>query len=206
MSERDPSGLGIEARDEAALVARVRGGDRSAFEDLLRPYEGRLYQAVLRITGNPTEAADAYQDAVLAAFEKLDGFRGDAAFGTWLHRIAINYALMQRRAVAQSVEIPEDDLPRFNLLGMHAQPVRDWSETAEASVYRAELRAALADALQALPELERTIVWLKDADGLSHEDIAAATGLTVLATRTRLHRARQWLRGQLARCVGGQPT
>ena len=84
-----------------------------AIEDLLRPHEGRVYQAVLRITANPAEAADVYQDAVLAAFEKLDGFRGDAAFGTWLHRIAINYALMQRRASAHKVEIPEEELPRF---------------------------------------------------------------------------------------------
>jgi len=184
--------------EEAVLVARVRQGDLPAFEELIQPYERRVYRGILRITRDPTEAADVYQEALLAAFEKLDGFRGDAAFGSWLYRIAVNCAFMRRRAPAHTRVISEEDLPKFNWMGMHAQPVRDWAESAEAPVRRAELRAALQTALDTLPELDRAIVWLKDGEGQSHEDIAAATGLTVSATRSRLHRARLWLRAQLA--------
>lgn len=185
-------------------MARVRAGDLSAFEALIRPYENRVYRAALRITRDPATAADVYQDALLAAFERLESFRGDAAFGSWLHRIAMNCALMRRRAPAHTRVVPEDDLPRFSWMGMHAQPVRDWAESAEAPAERAELRRALAAALDALPEVDRAIVWLKDAEGLAHEDIAAATGLSVSATRSRLHRARLALRTQLSRHAGGE--
>lgn len=192
-------------RDEAALVARAVGGDTSAFEELLRPYEGRVYQVVLRITQNPADAADVYQEAVLAAFEKLAAFRGGAAFGTWLHRIAVNSALMRRRSEKSNPVILEEDLPRFNWMGMHAQPVHNWAESAEAPAQRAEMRAALNRALEALPEMDRAIVWMKDAEGLSHDEIAAAAGLTALATRTRLHRARLSLRAKLQRLIGENP-
>ncbi len=188
--------------DEGALIARVRSGELSAFEDLVGPYEGRIYQAVLRIVGNPADAADVYQNAMMAAFEKLDGFRGDAAFGTWLYQIAVNAALMHRRAAARNPIMAEEDLPQFTWMGEHARPIHDWAASAEDQVYRSELRRALAAALESLPDLERTIVWLKDVAGLSHSEIAAATESTVLAVRSRLHRARLRLREQLGRRLG----
>lgn len=195
---------GMPAVREAALVSRVRNGDLSAFEELIRPYEGRLYQGILRITRDPTEAADVYQETLLAAFEKFDAFRGDAAFGSWLHRIGVNFALMRHRARKRSPIVLEDDLPKFDWRGMHAQPVCDWEESLEAPLDRAQLRAALDSALGALPEVDRAIVWLKDAEGESHENIASATGLTVSATRSRLHRARVFLRERLAAFTGGE--
>lgn len=190
-------------RDEAELVAKVRSGDGAAFEDLVRPYDGRVYQTVLRIVQNSAEAADVYQETLLAAFEKLASFEAKSAFGTWLYRIAVNYALMHRRATARAPVVLEDDLPKFNWLGMHVRPVADFAESAEDPVQRSELRRALSDALALLPEVDRAVVWLKDAEGLSHEEIAVATGLTVSATRSRLHRSRIWLRGRLEGFVGG---
>ncbi|MBI5504055.1 MAG: sigma-70 family RNA polymerase sigma factor [Deltaproteobacteria bacterium] len=189
--------------NESALLARVRGGDLSAFEDLTRPYEGRVYQAVLRITRNESDAADVYQTAMMAAFEKLDGFRGDAAFGTWLYQIAVNAALMHQRAARHNPVVAEEDLPEFNWMGGYAQPVHDWTDSAEDQLSRSELRRALADALESLPDLERAIVWSKDVAGMSHSQIATATDSTVLAVRTRLHRARLRLRERLARHSGG---
>lgn len=196
-------GEDVIRRDEADLVAKVRSGDVAAFEDLVRPYEGRVYQTVLRIVQNPAEAADVYQEALLAAFEKLASFEAKSAFGTWLYRIVVNYALMHRRATARAPIVLEEDLPKFNWLGMHVRPIADFAESAEDPVQRSELRRALSEALSLLPELDRAVVWLKDAEGLSHEEIAAATGLTVSATRSRLHRARVWLRGRLDRFAGG---
>jgi len=199
------SRVGTASTEESALIERVRGGDLPAFEELIAPYERRVYRGVLRITRDPTEAADVYQEALLLAFERLDGFRREAAFGSWVYRIAVNCALMRRRAPERARVISEEDLPKFGWMGIHhAQPVRDWAESADAPVRRAELRAALGAALDALPEIDRAIVWLKDAEGESHEEIAAATGLTVPATRTRLHRARLALRARLAEYVGDE--
>ena len=191
-------------RDEAALVARVLTGEASAFEELIGPYEGRVYQVVLRITQNPADAADVYQEAVLTAYEKLADFRGTAAFGTWWHRIAVNCALMRRRAAASNPVVAEEDVPQFNWMGMHAQPIQNWAESPETSAQRTELRSALLDALQGLPDIDRAIVWMKDAEGLTHGEIAAATGLTTVAARTRLHRARMTLRGRLQQRFGGK--
>lgn len=191
-------------RDEESLIAAVRAGDASAFEELIRPYEGRVYQTVLRITRNDADAADVYQNAILRSFEKLDGFRGEAAFGTWLYQIAVNAALMHRRSTGRSPIVAEEDLPRFNWMGSYAQPVQDWGESAEDQAYRSQLRDGLRDALDALPDLDRTIVWSKDALGLNHQEIADATGSTVLAVRSRLHRARLRLRERLARRFGGE--
>ncbi|MBI2962974.1 MAG: sigma-70 family RNA polymerase sigma factor [Deltaproteobacteria bacterium] len=190
-------------RDEAALIAKVHAGDVTAFEDLIKPYEGRVYQTVLRIVQNPAEAADVYQEALLAAFEKLASFEAKSAFGTWLYRIAVNYALMHRRATARAPTVLEEDLPKFNWLGMHVRPVADFAESAEDPAERSELRRALSEALALLPAVDRAVVWLKDAEGLSHEEIATATGLTVSATRSRLHRSRTWLRARLGTFAGG---
>jgi RNA polymerase sigma-70 factor (ECF subfamily) len=191
--------------DEAALIAAVRTGKSSAFEELIRPYEGRVYQTVLRITRNEADAADVYQNAIMMAFEKLDGFRGDAAFGTWLYQIAVNAALMHRRSTGRSPIVSEEDLPRFNWMGGYARPVQDWGESAEDQAQRSQLRKSLLEALEALPDADRTVVWLKDVLGLSHEEIAASTESTVLAVRSRLHRARLRLRERLAQRFGGEP-
>lgn len=193
-------------RNEAALVAKALRGDGPAFEALLRPYERRTYCIVLRIAGNPADAADAYQDAVLAAFENIGRFRQGAAFGTWLYRIAVNCALMRRRTATRHPLIPDEDVPQFNWMGMHAQPVHDWTESAGALAERAELRVSLTSALGTLPAIDRAIVWMKDAEGLSHEEIAAATSLSVLATRTRLHRARLRLRTRLTAHLDGSAS
>jgi len=188
----------MENRDEAALVAAVQAGNASVFEELIRPYEGRVYQTILRILRNDADAADVYQIAIMRAFEKLDDFRGDAAFGTWLYQIAVNAALMHRRSARRSPLVSEEDLPKFNWMGGYARPVQDWSESAEEQVYRSQLRDHLVTALDELPDADRTVVWLKDALGLSHDEIAGATDSTVLAVRSRLHRAHLRLREKLA--------
>jgi RNA polymerase sigma-70 factor (ECF subfamily) len=202
--ERRRSETTMPERSEPTLVASVLAGNLDAFEELLQPYESRVYQVVLRILRNPDETADVYQEAVLTAFEKLADFRGTAAFGTWLHRIAVNCALMRRRSNRRSPIVQEADPPQFNWMGMHAQPVRDWAESPESAAQRTEMRRALLEALDTLPEVDRAIVWMKDAEGMTHDDIAAATGLSVAAARTRLHRARIGLRARLQHYWGGE--
>jgi len=202
---RPKPGMEVKERNEAALVARALGGESAAFEDLLRPYEARVYHVVRRITRNHADAADVYQEAVLRAFEKLSDYKQEAAFGTWLHRIAVNCALMRLRSSSRSPLVLEDDAVKFNWMGMHTQPVQNWAESAEAPAERAEMRAALSEALEGLSDVDRAIVLMKDAEGLSHEEIAAATGLSPGAARTRLHRARLSLRARLEERFGEKP-
>jgi len=188
--------------DESFLVEKVRGGDPDAFEELIRPFEGRIYQTILRIVRNPEDAADVYQEAILSAFEKINSFAGGSSFGTWLHRIGVNCALMRVRSASREPVISKEDLPQFNWLGMHRERVSPWADAPEAQAERGELRRMLSEALDELGEVDRAVVWLKDVEGLSHDDIAAATGLSVSATRSRLHRARLVLRGRFEQVLG----
>lgn len=195
-------GAYLARADESFLIEKVRGGDPDAFEELIRPFEGRLYQTILRIVRKPEDAADIYQETVLAAFEKIDTFAGGSSFGTWLHRIGVNCALMRVRSASREPVISKDDLPQFNWLGMHRERVAGWADSPEVQAQREELRRMLSEALDELAAVDRAVVWLKDVEGLSHDDIAAATGLSVSATRSRLHRARLVLRGRLERLLG----
>lgn len=181
------------------LTERVRNGDSPAFEELIYPYEGRVYQAILRITRNAADAADIYQDTMLTAYERIDQLRGEASFPGWLFRIAVNRALMHRRSARRQPTIAEDDLPRFDWMGRAADRPKNWASSAEDAAGRAELRQLLSEALEALTDIDRSVVWLKDVEGLTHAEIAAATDSTVLAIRTRLHRSRLRLRAWLSR-------
>ncbi len=203
MTLPDDSATASPRSGEAALLKRIREGDLDAFQRLVRPYETRIYRTILRMVRDRDRADDLYQEAMLGAFENLHTFRGTSAFGSWLYRVAVNRALMEMRTSWRKMVISEHDLPEFRWNGMHDKSVHDWATSAEEPAERAELRVALKSALEDLPEVDRMIVWLKDAEGESHDVIASLTGLSVSATRTRLHRARLWLRAQLAEHAGG---
>jgi RNA polymerase sigma-70 factor (ECF subfamily) len=148
--------------------------------------------------GSDADAQDVLQESLFKAFEKIASFRAESAFGTWLHRIAVNQALMWlRKKGADPMRVADDPL-RFNWMDAHAVSIEDWSTSVEGGALRAEAQRMLAHALSELPEIDRAVVLLKDAEGLSHEEIAEATGLTVVAARSRLHRARLILRERLS--------
>src|SRR5690349_10231807 len=179
---------------EAALVERLRRGDGAAFEELLRAHTGRLLVVARRLLGNEEDARDAVQDAFLSAFRSIDRFDGQAALGTWLHRIAVNAALTKLRSRRRHPEKPIDDLlPTFLEDGHQARPARDWPEPF-AALEREETRASVRRHIQELPDDYRTVLLLRDIEGLDTEEAARLLGLTAGAVKTRLHRARQALR------------
>jgi RNA polymerase sigma-70 factor (ECF subfamily) len=188
----------VGSQDEAVLIAAARAGDVERFEDLVSPYESRLYRVLLRMVGNDADAQDLFQESLFKAFEKIGSFREESAFGTWLHRIAVNQALMWLRKKGTDPMRVADDPLRFDWIDAHVSPIEDWSVSAEGGALRAEAQRILSRALSGLPEIDRAVVLLKDAEGLSHEEIAEATGLTVVAARSRLHRARLLLRERLS--------
>jgi len=185
--------------DEATLIAQLRAGDDAAFEQVVRTYGGRLLAVARRIVNSEEDARDAVQDAFLNAFRSLDRFEGNAKLSTWLHRIVVNAALMKLRTRKRKPEQSiEGLLPSFLDDGHHEERFQSWDEPVDKLMERAENRALVRKQIDALPEGYRTVLVLRDIEGLDTEESAKVLGLSVNATKIRLHRARQALRTLLA--------
>jgi len=186
--------LSIEhVADEAPLIERIRSGDQGAFETLVRRHGGRMLTVARRLLRSDEEGADAVQDAFLSAFRSIGSFAGQASLGTWLHRIVVNACLMRLRSRSRRRDVPLDALlPGFDESGW-----RVWPEHAPVILSREETRAQVRGCIDRLPEPHRTIVRLRDVEGLDTEQTAERLGITAGAVKTRLHRARQILRDML---------
>jgi RNA polymerase sigma-70 factor (ECF subfamily) len=190
-------------QDDAALAARMRAGDEAAFERVVRAYSPRLLALARRIVGSDEDARDVVQDAFLNAFRGLSNFEGQAKLSTWLHRIVVNVALMKlrtrRRKPEQSIETL---LPAFRDDGHHVEQFRSWEEPIDEVLERRETREVVRKLIDELPESYRTVLVLRDIEGLDTEETARMLDLTPNAAKIRLHRARQALRTLLARHFG----
>jgi RNA polymerase sigma-70 factor (ECF subfamily) len=183
----------------------VRAGDASASEELVRRHGGRMLAVARRFLRTEEDGADAVQDAFLSAFRSLDGFAGNSALGTWLHRIVVNACLMRLRARSRSREVRiEDLLPTFDDTGQHTRAVPPWEDRALARLTRAETRAHVRAGIDRLPEAYREVLLLRDIEGLDTEQTAQHLGINPGAVKTRLHRARQALRTLLEPLVLGE--
>jgi len=182
------------------LLSRLRAGDRASFEELVRTTSPRLLATLRRILRSEEEARDALQETYVAAFRALRTFEGQSKLSTWLHRIAINAALMKLRSRRRHPEEPIDDLlPRFDRDG-HRVPELECRDTgAEAALDAARRRAVVRRCIDRLPETYRSVLVLRDLEELGTEETARALGVTAEAAKMRLHRARQALRTLLVR-------
>jgi RNA polymerase sigma-70 factor, ECF subfamily len=174
--------------EELALVERCRKGDLAAFETIYRTHSGRLYGVACRILGNTADAEDLLQDIFLAAHRKLDSFRGDAALGTWLYRLATNLCLDHLRSrAAKSGQMTGslDDEPSLADTGSR--------RLAERTVARMDLERALAQ----LPEGCRVAFVLHDVEGLEHREVAETLGIAEGTSKSQVHKARLRLRALL---------
>jgi len=187
-----------EQHPDVALVERVRAGDLSAYDTLVRKYERQLFRIAQHITQNREDAEDVMQDAFLKAYEKLDQFQGNSKFYTWLVRIAVNESLMRlrKRRTGRTVSIDEDIETEE---GAVARDFADWAPNPEQNYNQAELAEILKKTIQGLPQGFRVVFALRDVDGLSTEETAEALGLSVPAVKSRLLRARLQLRDRLTR-------
>jgi RNA polymerase sigma-70 factor (ECF subfamily) len=168
--------------DDAVDVALAQSGDPRAFERLYRAHVGRIHGLARRMMG-PEPAEEATQDAFVRAWEKLGSFRGEARFGTWLHRLAVNLFLSQRTQRGR-------DRQRFD----------GGDETLELRAtrpVRPEIRLDFETAIGRLPEGARQIFVLHDVEGYKHEEIGDLLGIAVGTSKAQLHRARMLLRAHL---------
>jgi RNA polymerase sigma-70 factor (ECF subfamily) len=187
-----------EQHPDVALVERVRGGDVSAYDTLVRKYERQIFRIALHITQNREDAEDVMQDAFLKAYQKLDQFQGNSKFYTWLVRIAVNESLMRlrKRRTGKMVSIDEDMETEE---GSVPRDLADWAPNPEQNYNQSELAEILRKTVQGLPPGFRVVFALRDVEGLSTEETAETLGLSVPAVKSRLLRARLQLRERLSR-------
>jgi RNA polymerase sigma-70 factor (ECF subfamily) len=190
--------------DDAALVEGLKAGDEAVFETIVRAYGGRLLAVARRMLHNEEDARDAVQEAFINAFRKRDTFKGDAQISTWLHSIVVNTALMKLRTRRRKPEEPiENYLPRFLPDGHHTEAFPSWTEPADVALSRKETATMVRQAIEDLPETYRTVVLLRDIEGLSTEETAKIVNTTPNAVKIRLHRGRLALRTLIAPLLAG---
>ena len=189
--------------NESHFVAALRGGESAAYEQLVRDYGGRMLAVCERLLFNREDAQDAVQDAFLSAFRSLHSFDGRSQLSTWLHRIAINAALMKlrskRRHPEQSIE---SLLPVFQADGHQHQPGPRWNGSGNELLERAETQQLIRSKIEELPESYRNVLILRDIEELDTESVAVMLELTPGTVKVRLHRARQALRALLEPIFG----
>jgi RNA polymerase sigma-70 factor (ECF subfamily) len=177
-----------KAASETQLIARAQQGDEGAFTALFETHKRRVYSLCLRMTGNTAEAEDLAQEAFLQLFRKISTFRGESAFSTWLHRLAVNVVLMRlRKKGLQQISLDEVDTSQD-------EPVkRDYGDDDRrltGSVDRIGLQRAIAD----LPPGYRAVFVLHDVEGYEHNEIAEIMSCSVGNSKSQLHKARMKLR------------
>lgn len=181
--------------DETELVERLRAGDEEAFAEMMRAHGGRLLSTARRLMGNDADAQDAFQDGMISAFRSIDRFEGQSRLATWLHRIVVNAALMRlRSARRRREESVEDLLPSYTAGGHLREYPERWDAPADALLQREEVREAVRDAIEKLPDKYRIPLLLRDIEELSTDEVARTLEITPNAVKIRIHRARLALR------------
>ena len=179
-----------DAREEDHALVRAAGaGDTGAFEQLYRRHSRRVYAVLWRLCGHEARAEDLLQDAFVRAWQALPGFRFESAFSTWLHRLAVNTALMELRSRRGGEALETGD----EVLELHATPD---------STQRTLLGADLEKVVATLPPRARAVLVLHDIEGWKHEEIAVELGMAVGSSKAPLHRARGLLRERLGEAHG----
>jgi RNA polymerase sigma-70 factor (ECF subfamily) len=190
---------GAPAPNDAELVDGLRAGDPKTFELLVRHEGPRMLSVTRRILKDDDEARDAVQEAFISAFRARSQFNAESRISTWLHRIAVNAALSRLRSRRRRPEDSLDDLlPRFLPNGHHVEHFTSWTEPADMTISRKETAAQVRQAIDSLPETFRTVLMLRDIEGLSSQEAASMLNITPNAVKLRLHRARMALRSLLA--------
>ena len=175
-----------DGSEERSLVAAAARGEMRAFEALYRRHAGRVHGVIARLVGHHgARAEDLTQEAFVRAWQALPAFRFESAFSTWLHRLAVNTALMELRS-RRSKPLEEGDEDVFELVG-----------SADSAGHVTALSMDLERAVASLPPRARAVLVLYDVEGWKHEEIAAELGMAVGSSKAQLHRARGLLRAML---------
>ena len=184
----------MSKEEEAAIIERAKAGDKQAIKVLVDEYAQVIFGFSYNICRNQDKAEHATQETFLSILKKLNQFDNRSKFSTWLYTIVSNHCLMLARSEKtrrhQSIDDDEGSVPEI--------PVEHWEHDPEVSMERADLKEHLDEAIDKLAPEYKVIFVLRDIEGLSTEEVSNITNLSVPAVKSRLHRARSFLRNELA--------
>jgi RNA polymerase sigma-70 factor (ECF subfamily) len=190
-----------DSTDDELVELFVKENNQGAFEEIFNRYVDKIYGISLRITRNPARAEEVLQEVFLTLITKADTFRGEAKFSSWLYRVTVNTSFMHLRAEKKyestlSLEnyVPYDE--KGTLMGRIK--AKDWSSRPDILIFRKEGLELIEKAINELPESYRVVFHLRDVEGLSNEEISNILDLSIPAVKSRLHRARLFLRDKLS--------
>ncbi len=188
----------LKALPDDTLIAHARDGNERAFETLVKRYEQMVYGFSFKVCRDKEKAAETLQDTFVNVYTHLGDFRGSSKFSTWLYSIVTNNCLMKRRSRKIDAMMESLDEPPLHDDDHATKQIAAWDETPEQSLLTKELRDRLDAAIQKLPMDYRVVFVLRDIEHQSAEETAKILKLTVPAVKSRLRRARVFLREQLA--------
>ena len=186
--------------DEELVRAFLEREDEAAFNEIVNRYGDKIYRLALRITGNHTDADDVLQEVFLA-MEKLHTFREESKFSTWLYRVAANASYMHLRAKRKIYEneVSLEDYTSYNESGaLDGVRIKDWSDRPDEVLLSREGMEMIENAVNQLPHSYRVVFHLRDVEGLTNPEVATALGLSLTTVKSRIHRARLFLRDKLS--------
>jgi len=190
--------------EDTELVERCKSGEREAYDELMRRHQDRVFNVVYRCVGNHEDASDIAQEVFIRAFRAIEGFQGQAALSTWLHRIAINEVINHRRRAGAKRKIRTVPIERNNpdSEGHGSDDPPDTSTEPSRVMVEKEREQLIQEAIDSLDDDHRTVVVLKDIEGYRYEEIAEIIGCPRGTVKSRLHRARLELREKLRPLLG----
>lgn len=190
----------VSGHSDKELIERFRKGDKSAFEQLVLRHQRRVYNLAFRITGLPDEAQELAQEIFIKVYQKLDTFRGDAAFTTWLYQVAANHSknrlkYLKRRKYYSTSSVDE---PIEGTNGSIEKQYKSPEPTPEDILNSSQLQKIVQEKLNELPDAHRMVLVLRDIQGLDYDQISHITGLALGTVKSRIHRGRLELKRKLA--------
>lgn len=176
--------------NDRKLVRRLKRRDESAFSELVRTYQHKVFNVVYRILGNKAEAEEVSQEVFIAIFKYIDSFRGEAKLSTWIYRIATNHARNRVKYLARRSQRAHRDIDEGPETANEDSPLSAYIASPHEEAVGKELEEIIRDGLKTLNEIHRTIVVLRDIEGLTYSEIAKIVDLPEGTVKSRLFRAR----------------
>ena len=182
------------------LSRLLREHDELAYEELLNLYSNKVYRLAMSLVKHKEDAEDVTQEVFLTVYSRINDLKEDKALSSWIYRITVNASLMKIRESGRSEKISfEENLPRIDQAGSHIHHVRDWSKNPETEAASKEIMNFIKENLDGLPDSYRVVFVLRDVEGLSNNEVAEVLDISLTAVKSRLHRARLFMRERLSK-------